>query len=414
MDKSLLLELIKQLREKGQELRTVDAKRELDLEQAGSKNEFVKDVIALANNGEPSYLVIGLIDGSFADVGILTFHHTKNRLNNILENKIDPPIFVDYQEFVIEHNEYSLVEVIGRNPPYQVADNLRASISDKQKTNLNKGDIFIRHQDSTQRATREDLDAIYRGDETRKLLLNESDRTLYLALQKPKFWEYLLTAELLQTRFKALDKEFSNLRKGLIFSRTIILDLAGFMEWVKPKFEDMTRIMHVFMVTINEEFSVAWGPPGVPGDVRKILEAVTHIEGACNELLRWDIEMDSVMPPENCLALHEALKGCGFHVFQQFKAFPIQIQELFSKQDLVGIHEVRVVITAPPQLEEFQVELKKLKLKRGLHTSAISPQQKSKQKLHAPPSSKRNQSLSIFLLLLTLCFVCLCLMMLLR
>ena len=37
----------------------------------GEKAEFVKDVVAMANNGEQSYLIIGLEDGTFADVGSL-------------------------------------------------------------------------------------------------------------------------------------------------------------------------------------------------------------------------------------------------------------------------------------------------------------------------------------------------------
>lgn len=72
MDENTLMDLIQEIRLRGQEWNTVDAKKELVLRELGDKAEFVKDVVAMANNGAPSYLVIGLADGTFADVGALS------------------------------------------------------------------------------------------------------------------------------------------------------------------------------------------------------------------------------------------------------------------------------------------------------------------------------------------------------
>src|SRR5438067_39576 len=118
MEEKDLLEIISKLRAKGMEWQTVDAKQELILIGNGEKAEFVKDVLAMANNGEKSYIVIGLQDGTFADIGRLSHHHLKNNLNQFLTDKIDPPVVVDYQEFIINGNEYGLIEIIGYNPPY--------------------------------------------------------------------------------------------------------------------------------------------------------------------------------------------------------------------------------------------------------------------------------------------------------
>src|SRR6266516_8210109 len=104
MEEKKLLEIIRELRSKGREWKTVDAKQELKLQELGEKAEFVKDVVAMANNGEPSYIVIGLRDGTFTDIGALTYHHLKNNLNQFLADKIDPPVVVDYQEFTVNGN----------------------------------------------------------------------------------------------------------------------------------------------------------------------------------------------------------------------------------------------------------------------------------------------------------------------
>ncbi len=52
MDEKKLLEIISELRSKGREWQIVDAKQELKLQELGEKAEFVKDVVAMANNGE--------------------------------------------------------------------------------------------------------------------------------------------------------------------------------------------------------------------------------------------------------------------------------------------------------------------------------------------------------------------------
>ncbi len=86
MDEKKLTEIIEKLRSSQREWRTVDAKYALTLKENGGKAEFIKDIAAMANNFEPSYLIIGLNDVSFSDVGPLVNHYTKNNLNQILED----------------------------------------------------------------------------------------------------------------------------------------------------------------------------------------------------------------------------------------------------------------------------------------------------------------------------------------
>src|SRR5437879_5953245 len=123
MEEKDLTEIIEKLRKLGRESKTIDAKQGLSLaeKETGTKAEFVKDIAAKANNGEKRYIEIGLYDGTFADVGKLSYHYSKNWLNQILEDKIDPPVAIDYQEFTINGNEYGLIEIVGHNPPYIIA-----------------------------------------------------------------------------------------------------------------------------------------------------------------------------------------------------------------------------------------------------------------------------------------------------
>jgi len=133
MEENKLREIIRRLQAARQEWKPVDAKRELILQEIGDKAEFVKDIVAMANNREASCLVIGLNDGTFSPVGRLNHHYEKNDLNQILEGKIDPPVVVDYEELTIDGNEYAVVEVFGHNPPYIVARDLIHNKRDRKR-----------------------------------------------------------------------------------------------------------------------------------------------------------------------------------------------------------------------------------------------------------------------------------------
>jgi len=152
--------IIKDLQRIGQESKTVDAKRELILREVGDKAEFVKDIVAMANNGEPSYLVIGLEDETFTPIGQLNHHYNTNDINQILSDKIDPPVVIGYKEVAIDENEFAIIEIHGQNPPYIVARDLIHNQTDRKRTRVYKGTIYVRHADRTEGISRSELEQI--------------------------------------------------------------------------------------------------------------------------------------------------------------------------------------------------------------------------------------------------------------
>ena len=148
----------------------------------------------MANNGEPSYLIIGLKDGTFTPVGALTHHYNKNDLNQLLVDKIDPPLTVGYQEFTIDENEYAVIEIYGTNPPYIVARDLVHTKTDRKRVRIHKGTIYVRHEDRTEGISRSELEKYFKGG-LRKAFEDETEYALQLALNQPEFWEYLLTLD---------------------------------------------------------------------------------------------------------------------------------------------------------------------------------------------------------------------------
>lgn len=165
-------EIIELVRSK-EESPTLDYKQDLPLQSDGDKAEFVKDVIALANSGEIAHIIIGVEDGTGRPVGFKT-HHTAEQMNQILKDKCDPPISVEYVERNILGYEIGVIEINGENPPYvvSVADKLGGALSanPQKQFYIERGTVFIRNYNINEGAKRADLDKIY-------------DKIKYVALQ---------------------------------------------------------------------------------------------------------------------------------------------------------------------------------------------------------------------------------------
>jgi len=156
-------EIIK-LIEEAEETPTLDYKEELHLETDGDKAEFVKDVIALANSGELAHIIVGVEDGTGKPVGCKTAH-TIEQLNQILRDKCDPPISVEYIEKNILSYKIGIIEFKGENPPYivSVPDKFGGQLSSNPQKSffIHRGTIFIRNYNINEGVRRADVDKIY-------------------------------------------------------------------------------------------------------------------------------------------------------------------------------------------------------------------------------------------------------------
>jgi hypothetical protein len=145
-------ELVKQIGVKG-EGRALDYKEDLNLETNKDKAEFIKDILALANSGYPSYIVTGVKDKTWEPIGI-TKHCSQVQLNQVLEQRTDPPISIEYAEMELNGLIHGIVKISGDDPPYLVM------VKDKFG-DIQKGRVFVRNVDKNEGARRADLDQMY-------------------------------------------------------------------------------------------------------------------------------------------------------------------------------------------------------------------------------------------------------------
>jgi hypothetical protein len=155
-----IIELI----EAAEETPTLDYKEDLCLETDADKAEFVKDVIALANSGELAHIIVGVEDKTGKCVGLKTTHNSE-QLNQILKDRCDPSISVEYAERNILGYKIGVIEFKGEKPPYIVSipDKFGGPLSSDSKKHffIHRGTIFVRNYNINEGALRSDLDKIY-------------------------------------------------------------------------------------------------------------------------------------------------------------------------------------------------------------------------------------------------------------
>ena len=155
---------IRKLIEKAEEGPRLDYKEDLVLESEGDKAQFVKDVLALANSAGTAHIITGVEDKTGKLVGIKT-SHIPEQLNEILKDKCDPPLRVEYMERDLLGYEVGVIEVKGDNPPYIVAvrDKYGGSVSTSSRKTffIERGTVFVRNFNMNDGASRDDLNRMY-------------------------------------------------------------------------------------------------------------------------------------------------------------------------------------------------------------------------------------------------------------
>lgn len=133
------------------ETTSVDFKRELYLDTADQKAEFVKDVIGLVNTQASGrrWMIIGFDDRTRAYHGPPDAKITQNRIEQILAQYAAPSVDVRYEVIDYREGQVGRLEVRrdAKKLPYSVAN----SIGDKKR--ITAGQVFVRHGSQTEGPT---------------------------------------------------------------------------------------------------------------------------------------------------------------------------------------------------------------------------------------------------------------------
>jgi hypothetical protein len=190
---------------------------------------------------------------------------------------------------------------------------------------------------------------------------NETPRAQQIALDRPNFWEFLLTEELLKSKLARIKRDFDDLERGLIFHRSLPMKGRELIPWISAKCNDLMSLVRLLKISVEDELPRGWGPPGSPGDAEEILRGVNKIDTACKELLNWEIDTRYVIPSDPFVKLKEKMKGWTFQLIREMETLIEELGKPFREPNPRGDYTIKLVFRSPEGAEEYIAEIERLR-----------------------------------------------------
>lgn len=181
----------------------------------------------------------------------------------------------------------------------------------------------------------------------------ESPIVQRLMQDRPRFWEYSLTVELLKPQISELSRSLDEACAGMRCRKSRSMNLEEYFRWSQAQLDDLMRLLQIMTSALEDGFPSAWGSPGEPGDAVEIKRVVESFVGAGKGLVEWEAERASVIPPEPLKKAHNLRTGWAKEMFLSFRNIPAEMERLIG---VPGDHEI-VLRVRPPDFGPFKEEM---------------------------------------------------------
>lgn len=202
-----------------------------------------------------------------------------------------------------------------------------------------------------------------------KRYLEEFGRLSYLSerliTEKNKYWEYLLTAEVLRYETAPIIQRWNALQRGLYVKPFVRVKKEDSFEWVSDKLEEVSKISQAFEKLLNKEFSRAWGPPGTAGSAMYIVTTCRLFSEVCASALAWEESVRFARVDERFKEVCNLLAGITATLLDQVEKMPKFLVDTISSKPTSGIYELIIKLTPPDDewSDKFYQALKQAKEK---------------------------------------------------
>ncbi len=203
-----------------------------------------------------------------------------------------------------------------------------------------------------------DTGGLYESQE--KLLVTE--RALTLEREKPKYWEYSLTSELLRPNLEKLFASFTELtnpQPGELAGKP--LSPADSLAWLQKLLARMPDIANEFVRVIQEELPKSWGPVGVPAKEEDIRAACGKIFRCAERAVEWKTNVLRMPLPRLFAELKQVISTGLDPLMERAIRLPDDLSKI-AEQEMRGAYEINVSISVPPDFtKRVDVAVEKVK-----------------------------------------------------
>lgn len=174
--------------------------------------------------------------------------------------------------------------------------------------------------------------------------------TSYLAqqiiLDRPPLWEYKLAVEMFRTEFKPVHARWQQLKRGLYSRRSAIIPLADFSDWMSAKFAESSRAIEA-LTPLGHDLMASFGPLGVPGDERAIVDTTRMIVAAARNLLEWEEDLRFTHVPIEFRDALVAIRGFAGLQLDELLRIPTELSKILDEENPSGERTVNLVFNLP-------------------------------------------------------------------
>lgn len=180
--------------------------------------------------------------------------------------------------------------------------------------------------------------------------VGESVEAKRIAILKPPFWEFLLAAELIETKMKEINRCYGELEKDLIFRKTKNLNESDAIDWSQTASNDIIRILDILKKTMQVELFAAFGPPGQAGNATDIKRTIDVMISVCRSLLNWEYELLSLKTESPELSeIFTLMKGWTFDIMNQVNSLASQFRNVPSQHKALSPGETLKISVEFPE-----------------------------------------------------------------
>lgn len=201
------------------------------------------------------------------------------------------------------------------------------------------------------------------------LHLGMGPKSLKIAISQPRGWEWLLFGQSLFERISRLEDKRLDAELGICLGQCA--ELKNFDEvlaWLGPKYGQVIKSIDIITSILNRGLTTALGPPGTPGDVRRIDHAARRFVDAYEEILDWSLEFHKTVAPEDCRKLFDLAAKSTHTIRAEIEEYcaslHVKFEEYFGQGDAKSPLNLSLVLSAV-DMTEYSAEMDQLARKYG-------------------------------------------------
>lgn len=194
--------------------------------------------------------------------------------------------------------------------------------------------------------------------------LKQFENISYLAqqisLDKPDYWEYKLTAEMLRTELSPIHSRWDQLKRGMYVRATKLITSDQAPDWLHAKVNEVGKLVQA-MQPLIDEMHKSWGPQGLPGDDIAIVAVSRLFGGIAGGLLEWEENMRFAHFPDDFREIADTLQGVAGQQIEEIFRMPSELSRIFKKEEPAGYNYVQLIFQMPPNFEaKFEAAMQRL------------------------------------------------------